>query len=380
MTHLLRLAKPLLILTSLVCLVSVHFAHGLPTPSQDTFRGERLAVDIGSRVQTSAPSDLYSSMSFLGLDFYSFLHFGGKHRGDLVAQIYLFNFVPISLNNNTSAAGPSFDYAPCVIAPNLILIPQGKLNLKFGHIWHGYGLRNEINTTQTLRQMISMENTGLLLDWGVELNGELNSFSYNISLGTGSGKWPSFSGKQHMGVARLALNGQHFSHNWFPVELGLSGLSTRVNTAQGIVDRWRAGLDVQYHGAISVLFEGSIGSDQSVNLSNPSSRQALNLFTEVNWHSPSETWFIYLQHRSLMLELDRSPSSPDSSIMEDSQDLMESTMMLNMANSIHPKDQLNSGTLGIRYSPLRNLYIASEVAIIQGDTHPLSRLQLRYRW
>ena len=114
-------------------------------------------------------------MSFAGLDFFSDLHFGGRHRGDIVAQVYLFDLRAFSSSEGLQSRG--FEYAPCVIAPNLILLPQGKMNIKFGHIWHGYGLRNQINTTQTLRQMISQQNMGLMLDWGAELYGELNLFS-----------------------------------------------------------------------------------------------------------------------------------------------------------------------------------------------------------
>ena len=76
-----------------------------------------------------------------------------------------------TLSADESERNARFDYAPCVIAPNIILLPQGRLNLKIGHMWHAYGLRNQINTTQTLRQMISQENMGLMLDWGAELHG-----------------------------------------------------------------------------------------------------------------------------------------------------------------------------------------------------------------
>ena len=135
-------------------------SQALPTiQDKSTFRGARWVIDTGSRVKAEGHSPL-RSMSFTGLDFFSDLHFGGRHRGDLVAQVYLFDMRTFPLNGDESKS--RFDYAPCVIAPNLILLPQGRLNLKFGHLWHSYGLRNQINTTQTLRQLISQENMGLM--------------------------------------------------------------------------------------------------------------------------------------------------------------------------------------------------------------------------
>ena len=155
----------IVIMITLLCgsLLTSSISRALPTvQDKGTFRGAEMGDRHGSRFQGEGDSPL-RSMSFTGLDFFSD-YFGGRHRGDLVAQVYLFDMRTFSLNGDESSS--RFDYAPCVIAPNLILLPQGRLNLKFGHIWHSYGLRNQINTTQTLRQLISQENMGLMLDWG----------------------------------------------------------------------------------------------------------------------------------------------------------------------------------------------------------------------
>ena len=351
-------------------------AYSLPYRSQDIFRGERLALDTGTRLQTSAPSERYKSMSFLEIDFYSFLHFGGHHRGELVAQVYLFDIRSFSLLDEPSQS--SFGYAPCVIAPNLIIVPQGKLNLKFGHIWHSYGLRNEINTTQTTRQLINVENTGLLFDWGVELNGEQNGISYNLSLGTGSSKWPSFNGDRYMGVTRLSFNGDELN-SFIPVEIGFSGLNAKINTPLGLTHRWRAGLDLQYHGPLSLLFEGSLGSDRSATNDQASELKAVNLFTEINWHSPSERWLVYLQYKSLSMEVDPQTSMTNDQIMMDMDMDMDMDTMMMISNSSHINKQ-DSLILGTRYSPIRSLYLASESVLTHGDKHPLMRIQVRYRW
>lgn len=372
MFRLLKLTSKLIPIIYLLFFLS-QSAYSLPYRSQEIFRGERLALDVGTRLETSAPSERYKSMSFMGIDFYSFLHFGGHHRGELVAQVYLFDFRSLSFLDEPSQS--SFDYAPCVIAPNLIIVPQGKLNLKFGHIWHSYGLRNEINTTQTTRQLINVENTGLLLDWGVELNGEQNGISYNLSLGTGSGKWPSFNGDRYMGVTRLSFNGDELN-SFIPVEVGLSGLHAKIDTPLGLTHRWRAGLDLQYHGPLSILFEGSLGSDRSATNDQASELKAVNLFTEINWHSPSERWLVYLQYKSLSMETDSQASMTNNQAMLDMDMDMDAMMMSNSSNT----NKQDSLILGTRYSPIRSLYIASESVLRHGDKHPLMRIQVRYRW
>ncbi len=354
-------------------LLSTHKpCHALPSsPQSQFFRGARWAFDMGSRVQLNTDSSP-SSMSFLGLDFYSDLHFAGKHRGDIVAQVYTFDMRNLSSDQFISSA--RFDYAPCIIAPNLILLPQGKLNLKFGHIWHPYGLRNQINTTQTLRQLISVDSMGLMLDWGAELHGELNIFSYNLSLGSGSGKWFSRNNDTYMGVMRLGIHGDHPTFSYLPFKIGLSTLKARIQSAQGIIERWRAGLDVQYSGPIGFLFEGSLGEDFNA-MGSKYPRDALTAIAELNWRSMNERWMLYFQQRYVSYDL-----QTEAGVMQSS--LNDMTQAQSNSPSVSTLDlpQKHSSTLGLLYSPLNSLFLAAELVADYEKSNMTPRIQARYRW
>lgn len=336
------------------------------------FRGARWAVDSGSRIQINKESPSISR-SFLGLDFYSDLHFAGRHRGDIVAQVYTFD--KRQLTSKTFVSSSSFDYAPCIIAPNLIILPQGKLNLKFGHIWHAYGLRNQINTTQTLRQLISADSMGLMLDWGAELHGELDIFSYNVSLGSGSGKWFSRQNDTYMSVVRLGINGDHPFFAYQPFNIGLSALSARIQTPQGLIERWRGGIDLQYHGPLAFLFEGSMGEDRNVTGST-NQRDALTAIAEVHWRSRSERWMFYLQQRYVSYRLQAGKDSMEN--------LPTPNIPLDMPNmtasSTLDLPYKQSSTLGVLYTPLRSLYLASEIVVDTDKGQVFPRVQVRYRW
>ncbi len=365
----------------LLPVVKTQSAQALPAkPQSDFFRGARWALDTGSRTQTHDASSL-KMMNFAGFDFYSDLYFGGKHRGDLVAQVYLFDMRTLSADESERNA--RFDYAPCVIAPNIILLPQGRLNLKIGHMWHAYGLRNQINTTQTLRQMISQDNMGLMLDWGAELHGELSIFTYNVSLGSGSGKWFSRANDTYMGVARLGIHGDYPALGNLPVQVGFSGLSARIQSPQGLIERWRAGADLQYEGPIGILLEGSLGEDESIATSYGDPREALSLFAEIHWKSSTENWIIYFQQRYLSLTLEPQAFEIPADAMLELEAGQQGMLSLNpmMESSIlEITDRQESSTFGVLHTPFRSFYVAGEVVLRSGTESSMARLQIRYRW
>ena len=353
----------------------IHLSLCYALPSNQTkslFRGARLAIDGGSHIQINEKKPS-TSMSFLGLDFYSDLHFAGRHRGDIVAQVYTFDMR--LLTSEAFISSSSFDYAPCIIAPNLIILPQGKLNIKFGHIWHAYGLRNQINTTQTLRQLISADSMGLMLDWGAELHGELDIFSYNVSIGSGSGKWFSRQNDTYMSVVRLGIHGDHPFFAYQPFNIGLSALSAKIQSPQGLIERWRGGLDIQYHGPIGLLFEGSIGEDRNV-VGDANMRDALTALAEVHWRSRTERWMFYLQQRYVSYRIDSAEDSMGN--------LPPPNMPLDIPNmttsSALTLPYKQSSTLGVLYTPLRSLYLASELVVDNDKSQLIPRAQVRYRW
>ena len=138
-----------------------------PAPSPSFFSGVRWALDVGNQTKNRIDGEKLTLINFVGLDFYSDIQTPYKNWGSIVAQFYILRFDMLS-DPNPSMTGSRYGFFPCVIAPNITLLPQGALAVKFGHLWPVYGLRDSVNTTQTLRQLINVSNVGLVIDWGVE--------------------------------------------------------------------------------------------------------------------------------------------------------------------------------------------------------------------
>ena len=374
-------------------------AYAKPQAGDAIFQGARWALDSGIKLTSDEPLSRYGFMGFTGLDFYSELRLFGKHRGNIVAQVYLFDFGSFGLSE---APQNMFTYAPCVIAPELSVLSRGRLNLKFGHIWPSYGLRNDVNTTQTLRQLIDHDNIGLgsPVDWGAELNGQAVGTSYHLTLTRGSGKWWSSAGDRYILSGRLGLTESNRFAQILDTQIGLSGMASRLAGPTGLVERWRAGVDLQYSRLISILFEGSIGQDYTLNASGdrgPGSN-ILNVIGEIGWRSPSERWFVYTQVRYLSSEVfsidslsvgnaSTEMTAPSDDLHSMIAEVPEFSMIL--AQKMGAMSQVNnqtftqvkdSVTFGILYEPVRSLYVGSELAVRRGETRSQARLHVRYRW
>ena len=370
--------------------IEIRSAYASPPQATSFWSGPRWVVDMGIQSSSENLIKSHNMMNFLGLDFYSDLRFGGKLSGNFVAQFYLFDMRRLSFDPELSQQR-AFNYSPCVIAPELILISQGLLNLKFGHIWPSYGLRNDVNTTQTLRQLIDFYNVGLNtpVDWGAELNGQTSGMSYHVSLTRGSGKWWSNEGDRYIVSGRFGLIEGSWLDDLLPLKLGLSGMSSRLNVdTGGLIERWRAGLDLQYEGPISALFEGSIGEDASLDRAGEKEqgRAVINLIAELGWRSPSNRWFVYIQQRYLSTEQEAGMPQLMSDNLEMSASLagqqipLDASMVPVAQSDLLTAQVMESSTLGVLYNPLRTLYLGAEVAWRGGSSTPLSRLQVRYRW
>lgn len=369
-------------------LYSLTQAIAKPQPRDSIFNGTRWAIDSGLRLSSDEPLTSYGFMGFTGLDFYSDLRLFGAHRGNLVAQVYLFDFGSVGFSGDSQNM---FTYAPCVVAPEIILAPRGLLNIKFGHIWPSYGLRNDVNTTQTLRQLINIQNVGLGMpvDWGAELNGQTTALSYHLSLTRGSGKWWSSEGNRYILSGRLGLTESSAFAKLTDAKLGLSGMSSRLAGASGLIERWRAGVDIQYSRLLSFLFEGSVGQDFDLDASGArgEGRAVINLIGELGWRSPSDQWFVYTQLRYLSGEIlsdpnelgesDESNESGGSPLLLPQEQLDEDAMSSARFITTEVQDSL---TLGVLYQPVNSLYLGSELVFRRGESAPLGRIQARYRW
>ena len=303
-------------------------------PSTPFFNGARFAIDMSTVSRTKPNGSLVQFEEFVGLDFYSELQTDSRHWGSFVFQFYTFRFDMVVHPNEMMDGQGRWAYAPCVIAPNLILIPQGKLNLKIGHIWPNYGLRDQINTTGTLRRLIDLENVGLPVDWGLEFQGEHTGITYSVALLRGTGNGWTNEGNPYMVTGRLGT-----AEGALPFEIGLSGLQGRLKLGTKLVPRWRAGVDFQYFGPVNLLFEGSIGQDYGVD-------DVFNMITEINWKSAFETVTLYTQYRQLYT----------------------------VARKTSPV------TLGVLYTPIPNLYLGLEGGYALNEDAPQFNTQIRYRW
>jgi hypothetical protein len=304
-----------------------------PTPSPSFFSGARWALDVGSQTRSRLDAERLTLINFMGLDFYSELQTPYRNWGSIVAQFYVLRFDMLS-DPDPSKTGSRYRFFPCVIAPNITLLPQGALALKFGHIWPVYGLRDSVNTTHTLRQLINVTNVGLTVDWGVELHGERGGFVYGMSLTRGTGNGWSSQGDPYIFSGRIGS-----SEGTLPFKFGFSGLAARLMTAGGIEPRWRAGFDLQLEGPLNLLLEGSIGEDFG-------QESVFNLIAEVNWKSPMESVMIYAQQRQI-----RTPTTNSTPV-----------------------------TLGVLGVPIPNLYLGVEFIYETNSPSPTSFSQIRYRW
>ena len=102
-------------------------------PSAWIFSGARLALDLGVKNNTRLDGEISGLNEFIGLDFYTELQTPTRHWGSMVIQFYGFRMDQFQ-SLNPSEEGGRFAYSPCIIAPNIILLPQGQLNFKIGHI------------------------------------------------------------------------------------------------------------------------------------------------------------------------------------------------------------------------------------------------------
>jgi hypothetical protein len=263
----------------------MHSPLSIQTVSTPFFNGLRWVADMSSISRIRPDGSLVQLEESVGLDLYSELQTDTRHWGSFVFQLYVFRYDMLIHPNQDMNGKGQWAYAPCVIAPDLIILPQGKLNFKIGHIWPNYGLRNEINTTGTLRQLIDRENVGLIIDWGMELHGENSGVSYALTVSRGTGNGWSNEGNPYLITGRVAaVEGN------LPFEIGLSGLHGRLKNGSTLLPRWRAGVDFQYYGPLNVLFEASIGQDYGLD-------DVFNMITEVNWTSPLEELTMYIQYR-----------------------------------------------------------------------------------
>ena len=149
-------------------------AEGLTTADQAVGMGVsdvRFTVDVSSRAEFDDTTDELAWEQALGVDL---LHVFSGPSGDLAtltAQLYLTRI------DNQSRRSPAFDddddleLIYRILNLNVPVLDRGRMNVRVGHFELPYGLEHWVNTNGTLRTFTSEENLGLMIDWGVSVNG-----------------------------------------------------------------------------------------------------------------------------------------------------------------------------------------------------------------
>ena len=118
-----------------------------------------------------------------------------------------------------------------------------------------------------------------------------------------------------------------------------------------------------------------MGEDRNVT-GDANRRDALTAIAEVHWRSRTERWMLYLQQRYVSYRLyadgDSMEMLPPSDMPLDMPDVTTSSSLA------LPYKQ--SSTLGVLYTPLRSLYLASELVVDSDKKQVIPRIQVRYRW
>jgi hypothetical protein len=246
----------------------------------------RLALDISTQHQASTADGDWDGLGFIGLDLFTKLSGPRTDWGELLLQPYLLRVdqweeKPPFIEEETHWE-PILRFAYLDVTGPF----KGMLALRTGHIGIPFGLRLPVNTTGTLRQLITGPNLGLKVDWGTSVHGVLPMLEYEVALGRGSGM--DFISSQGTWVVAGRLGTPEDGVTVF----GLSGYRGHQLTPDGVIDRTRFGLDGRYYGPVDGMFEVSYGTD-------PNNVQVLNSLEELSVRSGTEAVMFYVQHRML---------------------------------------------------------------------------------
>ena len=161
-----------------------------------------------------------------------------------------------------------------------------------GHVFVPFGLRRDINTTGTLRQLITGPNLGTKVDYGVSFHGQNRWLSYETGVYRGSGLEYHDEDNPYLFSGRIATGS---SNPWI---IGLSGLHGKIKTPKGVIERTRFGADAQvFAGWADFLAEVSYGMD-------PKDTEVLNSIVEISRPFVDETLLAYVQGIALMKTMD----------------------------------------------------------------------------
>ena len=255
----------------------------------------RYTIDLSTRATYRTSLDEWAFDQFLGIDYAKTFSSLTGDWGTLNAQFYL-------TRSDNQWRHPYFiedendwELVTRITNFNFTGLADGKFNIRVGHFEIPYGLEVGVNSSGTLRQLLTRPNLGVKTDWGVGINGTLPKFKYEFTLSRGTGNEYHSRGEPFVFAGRIGTADDQESFTGSP-SYGISGFYGDVLGANSkITNRLRVGIDAtRYLGPFTVLGELSAGQDGDANV--------VNGLGELNWITPGESTTVYTQVRLLNRE------------------------------------------------------------------------------
>lgn len=241
----------------------------------------RWTIDASSQQWQVSASDGWSDLYAVGLDVHKVFTASRGDLGTLILQPYLL-WLP-----GDGPRPPFFDGNETALTwrianLNWALASRGRMNFRIGHFEVPFGLEHEIDTNGTLRQYSNPSSLGFKADWGVSVNGLLEGVQYEMALTRGTGQEYHDNGNPFAVSARFgtAFDGDR--------SFGIALFDGRVETASGLIERTRLGLDARAGvGPFGLLGEVAYGQDGDDGV--------VSWLAELNRTNPAENVLAYVQ-------------------------------------------------------------------------------------
>lgn len=272
----------------------------------------RFNIDFVSRIEMSRRRGKPFALNTIGIDLHKVVSSKDRDIGTLLLQTYLVRRDNVLIIHTHVEDDDDWEVEFHQFWFNLTQWGKGRTNLRLGHMLMPYGLEPSTDTHFTVYQLITMQNLGAKMDWGLSLNGTMPSFDYEVAILQGSGMEYTNAGKNYAVVGRI---GTPSDRNFI---LGLSGFygqildphrihryqsrvaePSRVDSALGrvpgegrgddnLVRRLRVGLDFTWIiNQFTLKGETSVGRDFD--------QDVLNSLLELDWSTPDRKFAAYVQ-------------------------------------------------------------------------------------
>ncbi|MCK5942371.1 MAG: hypothetical protein KAI24_10410 [Planctomycetes bacterium] len=242
----------------------------------------RFALDFAYRGTLPSTTGKPMGLGAIGFDLHRVFSDDTRDIGTLTAQGYLLRFDNATMRPGFVEGEEDWDWTWRILTFNYTGLSDGSFNIKAGHIEMPFGLEWTFDSNGTIRNYQLRPNLGLMLDWGVGINGVLPEFDYEITVTRGSGMEFRDTGDPYAVCGRVGTPGSR------QFVIGLSGFHGEVVSPGPLVERTRVAVDVQQQvGAWTLLGELSTGDDDG--------DARTQTIAEVNWVNQDETMMLYLQ-------------------------------------------------------------------------------------